>query len=118
MLKNFIKLFLLIVVASAFFAIPVDAKKTADQALGVLGQTVGQAGYDTLTKMPQTVPELAGFWIKTALSVVGIVFFIFMGKNTKYFAAWVLLRQCWKVQKIGMRNRTFSRQNLFQREFP
>ena len=78
MLKNFIKLFILVIIVSAFFAIPAQAKKTLNEWSGVLQQTMGPTGYNTLTNMPQTVPELAGFWIKTALSVVGIVFFIFM----------------------------------------
>ena len=74
-LKNVL---LLVFFISLFFVVPVQAKKSLNDSTSVLSQTLGPTGLNTLTKMPQTVPELLGFWIKIALSLVGVIFFILM----------------------------------------
>lgn len=91
MRRNFLKLFLpshqklwcvglLAVAVGAFFAIPAEAKKTINDATGnasVLEQVMPAIGYAD-TALPKTFPEMVGFWVKIALSVVGIAFFILM----------------------------------------
>lgn len=54
-----------------FVAVPVEAKKTAGDALGQLSQTIEPTGLDTNDNFSSTV----GTFIQIALSVVGITFF-------------------------------------------
>jgi hypothetical protein len=75
---KYIKISLVLaVLLSSFFAVPAEAKKSLKDATGVLGQVVPATGY-TATNLPQTVPEIIGFWIKIALQVVGVTFFVLM----------------------------------------
>lgn len=77
MLKNFVKLFLIAVIASSFFIVPVHAAKTIDDATSILKDVVKQTGH-TSTNIPTDLPGAVGFWIKIALSVVGVAFFVLM----------------------------------------
>lgn len=73
-----VKLCLLsVILVFTLFAIPAFAAKTINDATGVLTQTLGPTGIAT-TNLPQSVPEMIGFWIKIALSFVGTIFFILM----------------------------------------
>lgn len=77
MSKNLAKIFLLVIIISSFFIAPVHAKKTYKDATNILNEALPSTGY-TNTALPQNVPELIGFWIKIALSAVGIIFFVLM----------------------------------------
>lgn len=78
MSKNLAKIFLLAIILSSFFVAPVFAKGTINDAMNILNKNVkGPAGYSA-PALAQTFPEMVGFWIKIALSIAGVVFFVFM----------------------------------------
>lgn len=76
-LRTFAKLFILAIIISSFFATPVFAQKTIDDATGILNQVVQPTGMLN-SAVPTDLPTALGFWIRTALTLVGIIFFIMM----------------------------------------
>lgn len=65
------------IIVGSFFMTPVRAAKTIDDATVILGEVAGQTGHIG-TKIPTDLPGAAGFWIKIALSITGLVFFVLM----------------------------------------
>ncbi len=76
--KFFVILFSLLLIGGMFFQInPSFAQKTIDDAQKILSDVVKPSGIAN-TAVPTDLPSAVGFWVRTALTSVGIIFFVLM----------------------------------------